>query len=344
MKITINNIDCHDLSDVKQAASTEVYQFIAEYLSDEPAVVAHTSGSTGEPKEIHLKKADMEASAKLTNDFFGLNSDSLFYLSLSPRYIAGKMMIVRALQCGASICEEKPSNTPLANYDGCRRISLAAFVPSQIQYLLNNPEKLALIDAMIIGGGVLAPRLEHWLAEYGANAFTTYGMTETCSHVALAPASKIAMPFKALGDITFSVDNRNCLVIDAPHLSEKRFVTNDVVDLIDNKNFIWRGRFDNVINTGGIKIFPEEIEQKITPLIPTIRFFITSQPSEKWGEEPVIAFEYKSLPDGVKKCGDVQPALIEKMREVLPAHAIPRKYIAVNHFTETKTNKIIRKI
>lgn len=344
MKITINNIECHNLNDVKRTASAEVYDFIAEYLNDKPFVVAHTSGSTGEPKEIHLKKTDMEASANLTNDFFGLNSGSLFYLTLSPRYIAGKMMIVRALQLNASIIEEVPSNTPLANYDGSRRISLAAFVPSQIQYLLNNPEKLALIDAMIIGGGILAPRLEHWLAEYGANAFTTYGMTETCSHVALAPASKLTMPFKALGEISFSVDNRNCLVIDAPHLSEKRFVTNDVVELIDSKNFIWRGRHDNVINTGGIKVFPEEIEQKITHLIPTIRFFITSQPSEKWGEEPVIAFEYKSLPDGIKKCGDVQPALIEKMREVLPSYAIPRKYIAVNHFTETKTNKIIRKI
>lgn len=344
MEITINNIHCTTLDDVHNAASPAVSAFIEEYLSDKPYVVAHTSGSTGAPKEIHLLKADMEASARLTNEFFSLNADSLFYLSLSPRYIAGKMMIVRALQLGASIIEETPSNTPLADYDGSRRISLAAFVPSQIQYLLNNPEKLALIDAMIIGGSKLAPRLEHWLAEYGVNAYLTYGMTETCSHVALAPVSKLEKPFKALGEITFCVDDRNCLVIDAPHLSTKHYVTNDVVDLLDSRNFLWRGRFDNVINTGGIKIFPEEIEQKLASLFPSIRFFITSQPSEKWGEEPVIALEYSSLPEGMVKRGDVQPALIEKMRQILPAHSIPRKYVAVRHFSETTTNKIIRKI
>ena len=116
------------------------------------------------------------------------------------------------------------------------------------------------------------------------------------------------------------------------------------MDLLDSRNFLWRGRFDNVINTGGIKIFPEEIEQKLASLFPSIKFFITSQPSEKWGEEPVIALEYSSLPEGTVKRGDVQPALIEKMRQLLPAHSIPRKYVAVRHFSETTTNKIIRKI
>jgi len=344
MNITINRIRCNTLEDVKCAASPAVYEFIRDFLDEKDFIVAHTSGSTGEPKEIHLLKSDMIASARLTNEFFSLNSESLFYLNLSPQYIAGKMMIVRALISEASIIEEQPSNTPLADYDGTHRISLAAFVPSQIQYLLNNPEKLALIDAMIIGGGKLAPRLEHWLAEYGVNAYLTYGMTETCSHVALAPVSKLEMPFKAIGKVSFSVDTRNCLVIDAPHLSTSHIITNDVVDLADTHNFIWRGRYDNVINTGGIKIFPEEIEQKLVSLFPSIRFFITSQPSEKWGEEPIIALEYSSLPPDTVKRGDVQPALIEKMRQILPAYAIPRKYAAVRHFKETKTNKIIRKI
>ena len=115
MEITINNIHCTTLDDVHNAASPAVSAFIEEYLSDKPYVVAHTSGSTGAPKEIHLLKTDMEASARLTNEFFSLNADSLFYLSLSPRFIAGKMMIVRALQLGARIIEETPSNTPLAD-------------------------------------------------------------------------------------------------------------------------------------------------------------------------------------------------------------------------------------
>ncbi|MGM9803992.1 MAG: AMP-binding protein [Muribaculaceae bacterium] len=344
MNITINNILCNTLGDVQKAASPETYRFIAQFLDESNSVEAHTSGSTGQPKPIRLLKSDMQASAELTNRFFSLNSHSLFHLNLSPRYIAGKMMIVRALMLGASIVEEEPSNTPLANYNGTQRISLAAFVPSQIQYLLNNPEKLAMIDAMIIGGGRLAPRLEHWLAEYGANAYLTYGMTETCSHVALAPASKIEMPFKAVGNVTFEADQRQCLIINAPQFSQPRIVTNDVVDLVDNKHFFWRGRFDNVINTGGIKVFPEEIEQKLAPLFPSIRFFITSQPSKKWGEEVVIALEYSSLPPGTLKHGNVQPALIEKMKQLLPPYSIPKKYIATKHFNETTSGKIIRKL
>ncbi len=343
MRITINNIVCNNVDDVAKSATAEVAAFVAEYVNDEDYVLAHTSGSTGEPKEVRLLKKDMQASAKLTNDFFGLTQDSVFYLGLSPKYIAGKMMIVRALELGASLITEEPSNKPLSEYDGVQRISLAAFVPSQIMYLLNNPEKLAIIDAMIIGGGKLAPRLEHWLAEYGANAYLTYGMTETCSHVALAPVSKIGMPFKAIGDVKFSVDDRQCLIIDAPQFTNTYIETNDVVELLDDKHFNWRGRFDNVINTGGIKVFPEEVESKLAPLFPAIRYYVTSQSSEKWGEELVLAFEYSSLGEGEEKRGDVQPALIEKMKTMLPHHAIPRKYVGVNKFEETKSGKIKRK-
>ncbi len=343
MKITINNIVCTSVDDVANAASAEVTAFVAEYVNEQDYVLAHTSGSTGEPKEVKLLKRDMQASAKLTNEFFGLTEQSVLYLGLSPKYIAGKMMIVRALELGASLIVEEPSNQPLANYDGVQRISLAAYVPSQIMYLLNNPEKMAITDAMIIGGGKLAPRLEHWLAEYGANAYLTYGMTETCSHVALAPVSKIGVPFKAIGEVKFSVDDRNCLVIDAPQFSCSHIETNDVVELLDEKHFNWRGRFDNVINTGGIKVFPEEVESKIAQLFPSIRYYITSQASDKWGEEVVIAFEYSSLTEGEEKRGDVQPALIEKMKTLLPHHAIPRKYVGVKKFEETKSGKIRRK-
>lgn len=344
MQITINNHTCRTIEDVRSHASVGVADFIAEYLNDMPFVVAHTSGSTGEPKEIHLEKSDMRASAKLTNEFFQLNENSLFYLSLSPSYIAGKMMIVRALELGARLIEETPSNQPLANYDSNERISLGAFVPSQIKYLINNPEKLVLFDNIIIGGGKMPNRLERWLAEKGIRAFNTYGMTETCSHVALAPVGVTPQPFTALDNITFSTDERDCLVINAPHFTTKQIVTNDIVNLLSPTQFHWCGRIDNVINTGGIKVFPEEIEPKIGEIITNVRFFVTSQASEKWGEELVLALEYSSLPEGMTKTGDVRPDFVEKLKQKLPLYAIPRKYIAIKKFQETSSGKIIRKL
>lgn len=344
MQLTINNHICKSLEDIKQYASLETATFIEEYLNEQQYVIAHTSGSTGKPKEIQLLKSDMQASAKLTNEHFGLNSDSLFYLNLSPSYIAGKMMIVRALELGAKLIEETPSNTPLANYNSNERISLGAFVPSQIKYLINNPEKLVLFDNIIIGGGKIPNRLERWLAEQGIRAFSTYGMTETCSHVALAPMGSTPQPFMSLGNITFSTDDRSCLIINTPHLSHKEIITNDIVNLLSPTEFLWCGRFDNVINTGGIKVFPEEIEPIIGEIITNVRFFITSQPSEKWGEELVLALEYTTMQDNEIKLGEVRPDFIEKLKSKLPSYAIPRKYVAVKHFKETSSGKIIRKL
>ncbi len=344
MQITINNHTCTSLEDINKYASHETATFIAEYYNELPYITAHTSGSTGKPKEIRLLKSDMCASAKLTNKYFDFNSNSLFYLNLSPAYIAGKMMIVRALELNARLIEEKPSNTPLSNYNNNEHISLGAFVPSQIKYLINNPEKLILFDNIIIGGGKIPYKLERWLAEHGIRAFSTYGMTETCSHVALATMGTTPQPYNALGDITFSTDERSCLIIHTPHFSQKEIITNDIVNLISPTQFLWCGRIDNVINSGGIKIFPEEIEPKIAEFIPNIRFFITSTQSDKWGEEPILVLEYKSLQDGKIKKGDIHPNFIAKLKQKLPAYAIPRHYIAVSKFKETATGKIIRSI
>lgn len=343
MNITINNIVCKSLNDVQRCSSTKMFEFIKEFCDEKTYVIANTSGSTGRPKTTHLLKEDMRQSARLTNDFFNLNSESLFYLNLSPDYIAGKMMIVRTLELGASIIEEEPSNQPLANYYGSQ-IDLAAFVPSQIGYLINNPDKLALVRAMIVGGGKMSERLEKYVSDIGINAFASYGMTETCSHIALSPITNSKEPFTALGDVTFTTDERGCLIINAPQFSCKRIVTNDVVELLSATQFRWCGRYDNVINTGGIKVFPEDIERKIEHLFTNTRFFITSQPSEKWGEEIILAIEYKNLPEGIIKRGEIRTNFIEKLKERLPAYAIPRSYIALSHFKETDSGKIIRKI
>ena len=325
-------------------ATAEFREFVAEYCNGEPCVVAHTSGSTGEPKEIKLPKCDMVASARATNAFFGINENSTLFLPLSPKYIAGKMMIVRAIEAQANIFDCKPSNEILADYGG-PDIDLIAVVPSQLPFLLNTPGLLDKIKCMIIGGGQLSQQVERRLAERGVKAYKTYGMTETCSHVALSRVVETAdNPYEALGGITFECDERGCLVINIPQYSIKRLVTNDVVRLLDNKRFYWLGRFDNVINTGGLKVFPEEVEAKLAKLIHNSRFYVTSRPSEKWGEELVLALEYRTLPEGCVKEGEIKPAFIDEMKKLLPHHAVPRRYVAVRKFEETPTGKVVRKL
>ena len=343
MKLKINGRLCESVEDVRQCASEKLAAFVEEFTGAEDSVSAHTSGSTGTPKEIRLLKSDMRASARLTNEFFGIGEDSVLYLCLSPDYIAGKMMIVRAMEAGAELVEQRPSNEPMAGYDSNRRVTLLAVVPSQIGYLLNHPEYLDMVDNLIIGGGALSERMEHWLADKGVKAYKTYGMTETCSHIALSAVSRESLPYTAIGDETFSVDSRGCLMVDAPQFTTRNIVTNDIVELVDSRNFHWRGRIDNVINTGGLKVFPEEVEQAIARILPRVKFYVTSRPSEKWGEELVMVLEYAGIGENVRKEGEVHGSLVEKLRRVLPPHAIPRHYIAVSHIPSTSSGKIIRK-
>ena len=342
VRITINDIACSSLDDVRKVAPQSVWEFIAEFLDDKPYIMAHTSGSTGKPKPISLAKSDMKASARFTNRFFGLTSQSTLHLCLSPDYIAGKMMLVRALESGANIVIEKPGNRPLAHYQGSR-ISLAAFVPSQIPYLVQNPDRLAMVDAMIVGGGKLVPRWQKSLTQLGAKAYLTYGMTETCSHVALAPVADTPQPYTALGDVHFDVDGNDCLIIDVPHFTNSHFETRDVVQLIDSRHFYWKGRFDNVIVTGGVKVHPEEVEAKIAPLMGDKRFYITSAPSDKWGDEVVLVVENADCVGQDRVLRPLPNNLEQEFKNLLSRYSVPKLYVELNKFDSTSSGKVIRK-
>lgn len=290
-------------------------------------VVAHTSGSTGTPKEIRLSKNDMVTSARATNRFFGIGSGSLLHLPLSPSYIAGKMMIVRASEADCVLMAEKPSSTPLADYAG-RDITLSAVVPSQIPGLLNG-KGWRKIDNLIIGGAPLSAATERKLQELGVPAYATYGMTETCSHVALRKLGSEL--FMALPGISFSLDERGCLVIDAPQFSFKRVVTNDLAELDGAEAFRWLGRYDNVINSGGIKIIPEVIEERIAPLMGEVPFYISSRESERWGREVVLIVE-----------GETSPVSIAQLKDQLGV-ICPKEIICEPKFDRTSSSKIIRR-
>lgn len=327
---------------LRNVSSEKFAAFVEEYYDERPYVVAHTSGSTGKPKEIRLLKSDMRNSARLTNSFFSLSRGSLLYLPLSPDYIAGKMMIVRALEAESSIVEECPSNKPMENYSG-GMIDLLAVVPSQMEYILDNLAIHRYIKSVIIGGGIIPPKLYSRIVSSGINAYATYGMTETCSHIALSEISAGLSPFTALGDVTFETDERGCLIVNAPHFSNSRIITNDIVELSGPESFYWRGRYDNVVNSGGIKIFPEEVEPRLASVLDK-PFFITSRPSDKWGQELVIVMEDCSIPKGSVREDRLSEDLISEMKKILPSNAVPRTVVFVNKFAITGSGKLIRKI
>ncbi|MCM1521164.1 MAG: AMP-binding protein [Muribaculaceae bacterium] len=307
----------------------EAEAFIEEWNSPLPYVTAHTSGSTGSPKEVRLLKEDMCASARATLKFFGISEDSQLLLPLSPSYIAGKMQIVRAMVGGCKLWIETPSLTPFADrrFEEVSSSSMAAIVPSQIEGLIRSPA-FRKIGAIIIGGAPIPTSLEEVLVRSGVNAWATYGMTETCSHVALRRLGH--EEFTPLAGFRFSTDEKGCLVIDTETLSFKRLVTNDMVELCEDGGFIFKGRFDNVINSGGIKIHPEEIERKALKNIPEgFAAYITSRPSSVWGEEMVAVTDWIGL--------------TMDSFEMLPSRLRPKDIIYQKCLERTSSGKIIRK-
>lgn len=309
--------------------------FVAEWFDARPAVEAHTSGSTGTPKHIMLLKADMEMSARATCEFFGIGPHSVLHLPLSTDYIAGKMMVVRAAVSGATLIVERPTNRVLEHGLPCgvRRVDLTAVVPSQADYLAS--ERSACVKAAIVGGGAMSAVTETRLVEAGICAYATYGMTETCSHVALRRAGVAGGAFQALPGIRFSSDARGCLVIESDRYSWRRLVTNDMVRLDSPYAMHWLGRCDNVINSGGIKLYPEEIERRLEG-ITSLPYYIGGRPSEKWGTEIVLYVECDSLAD------DQRTRMMDECARRLDRFSRPKEIVAAGEFSRTSSGKIIR--
>lgn len=305
-----------------------VNDFLKEWESESEYIIAHTSGSTGTPKEIKLPKRDMTLSARATNLRFGIDSNSRLGCPLSVDYIAGKMMYVRALEAKCEIIEMPVSNEVVID----RTFDLLAVVPSQVENILQQKNANNRIRNLIIGGAALNDRLAAELYAKGVNAFATYGMTETCSHVALAPITGGELIFEAMPGIWFETDSRGCLVINAPSYSFKKLVTNDIADLINDRKFRLVGRYDNVINSGGIKISPELLEKEISKWI-DVPFYVTGIADSKWGEIPVIVYEgSKNLSAGI----------IETLRANLDHRRCPKKAIATDTLPRTPNGKIKR--
>jgi len=313
-----------------------LYQFIKDWLSEATYVEVQTSGSTGTPKRIRLEKERMIASAKMTGNYFNFSKGQKALLCLPCDYIAGKMIVVRAFVWGWNLQVVPPTGNPLK--DKKSQIDFAAMVPMQVATVLEeSPEQFDLLSQLIIGGGKVGQQLYKALQDLPTACYATYGMTETITHIAiqiLNGRSKSPL-FLALPHVHLSLDTRNCLVIDAPALNTEKVITNDIVDLRTNTSFEWLGRFDNVINSGGVKVFPEQIEKKVESIIKS-RFFISFLASQKLGQQVILIIE--SPPWENAQLASFQT----KIKLVLSKYELPKQIFFLEKFTETPTGKIQR--
>ena len=308
-------------------------EFLAEWHNDSPTMLVHTSGSTGKPKPMYVEKRRMEASARITCQFLGLKPGDTALLCMSLDYIAGKMMVVRAQTWGLRLLSVAPSGHPLDTV--AEPVDFAAMVPMQVFNSLQVPEereKLKQIKHLIIGGGAIDEALAKELVGFPNNVWSTYGMTETLSHIALRrlnglDASDWYTPFEG---VTLSQIDEGCLVIDAPAVHDGPLVTNDIVELSE-KGFRILGRKDNVICSGGIKIQIEEVERLLKPHL-SAPFMITKRADKKFGEQVVLLTESMDM-DAVK----------DICQQVLPKYWQPRSYAHIDALPMTETGKPARK-
>ena len=320
-------------------------KFLEEWHNASPYVEVKTSGSTGEPKRMLVEKQRMLNSARITCDFLGLNPGDTALLCMSTDYIAGKMMVVRAIERNLHLISVPPTGHPLGTLnmeDGTNNVQCSMFnvqfsamVPLQVYNSLQVPEekaRLMQIRHLIIGGGAIDEAMEQELRTFPHAVWSTYGMTETLSHIALRrisgpEASEWYTPFPT---VKLSQTSEGCLVIDAPEVCAQTLVTNDIVVLSHTGQFRIVGRKDNVICSGGIKIQIEEVERQLKSHM-RVPYIITKRKDEKFGEVVVLLTEGSPV-EAKTIC-----------EQVLPKYHVPKDYVQVAQIPLTETGKPARK-
>ena len=325
--------------------------FLSEWNNDSDRVLVHTSGSTGKPKPMRVEKKRMLNSARITCDFLGLKPGDSALLCMSLDYIAGKMVVVRSIERHLHLISVPPSGHPLKDVD--EEITFAAMVPMQVYNTLQVPEereRLSRIRHLIIGGGAIDAALEQELQSLPGDIaiWSTYGMTETLSHIALRringdEASEWYQPFDS---VHISQTEEGCLVIDAPQVCAETLVTNDIVEIepyiynkVEKLRFRIKGRKDNVICSGGIKIQIEEVETLLKPHLEK-PFMLAKKKDGKFGEIAVLLSE----DEDIKKVEATVRRLLSDESEKSSDHKkykywIPKEFRYVEHLPLTETGK-----
>lgn len=309
----------------------QAFAFWKNWIDEEKVMYVQTSGSTGTPKTIALEKKNMSLSADKTLNYFQLTKGDKALLCLSMETIAGKMMLLRSILGELELEIIAPTSNPLLHLD--KAIDFLAIVPLQLETCLDeSPEKLHLVKHIIVGGAPLSEKVIDKLKAKKLTVYQTFGMTETISHIALKKTGFDATTtYEALSGIQF-LENDGKLLIDYPAFFDAPLETNDIIQLVDSTHFEWLGRADFIINTGAVKLNPEQIESKISHLIPCA-FIVTSIPDERLGSIAVLLIE--------NDCEIfIQKSELEKC---LVKFEIPKRVAFISHFSRTESGKIMRR-
>lgn len=323
MLIDFNNLNINQLS-FHTEFEKKVETFLKEWVSDGAMVKVQTSGSTGVPKIFEIEKKKMINSAVMTCNFLGLQEGDTALLCLPVEYISGKMMIVRSMERHLKLFVTEPSLKPLENVE--EEINFCAMTPLQVE---NSLDKLHLIKNLIIGGAAVSESLKNKILQMNLSRsnriFETYGMSETLSHIGL----KQLMPlqedyFTVFENVNISLDERGCLKIYAPNVNDEMLQTNDLVEIKNDKQFKFLGRIDNVINSGGAKIFPEALEALVKKEIPNEVVFI-GLPDESLGQKLMLIIEGDESEEVIRKISLTHfEKNFHKPKEIIFIKEIPR--------------------
>ena len=305
--------------------------FLQEWHNDEPTVWVHTSGSTGTPKPLQVEKERMKSSARLTCQFLGLKEGDTALLCMPLQYIAGKMVVVRSLVAGLELIPVAPCGHPLKDLKEVP--TFAAMIPMQVYNSLQVPEEkhiLKNIKHLIIGGGAIDTTLANELKVFPKQVWSTYGMTETLSHIALRRLNgKEALDwYTPFDSVRIRLSEEGTLIIHAPNVCQEELTTNDIAEINEEGKFRILGRKDNIINSGGVKIQIEQVEAFLREHL-SIPIQISAAPDAKFGEIVVLLYNKVYDKEDIKRICE----------EKLPPYWIPKKYMAVDELPLTGTGK-----
>ena len=328
-----------DVPDENQLGLLETfYQLL---VKNNGSLEVKTSGTTGIPKRLTIVRDDLIASALLTGETFGLQEGDRVLHCLPSQFIAGKMMLVRAMVLGLDLHIIDPKGSVLERLDPDERFRFAAMIPLQLHRAIQEDRDRVeqQFDTILLGGGPVSMALIEDVRELNVKVYQGYGSTETVTHVAMRRLNGPTRSdrYHAIGNCSFYQDDRGCLIVRTPHLSTKQHITNDLADVIDDRTFRWRGRLDNVVLSGGKKIFPEQLEEKTGGVIPYPHFFM-GIPHDKLGQAVALVIETEE-PDPAA----VQEVL-DLLSKILHPHEMPRRISATRKILRTRTGKIVRRI
>lgn len=321
----------------------QTLDFCQAWLNQQTHFSIHTSGSTGTPKLIQLSRAQLQKSAKMTGKAIKLKPNHRALVCLNTQYIAGIMMLVRGFELGLQMDVIPPSENPLKSLSNIQTFDFVALVPMQVQAILGcsgGTAWLNALHALIIGGAPVNYVLAKQLKTLTSNVYITYGMTETVSHIALRHinAHHRADEYQVLPEVSIRQDARGCIEINSPTTLNEWITTNDLIELIDASHFRWLGRADRVINSGGVKVQVETVEQALDKVMSEqgihSRFFVAGLPDARLGQQVIVVIE------GTTLATHVQDDILQQLAQLLKKYEVPKKMYFVPIFAQTPTAKI----